>query len=144
MATKEEILEDCKKIVQDRAYDWAMNNVHQTTNYDHFFDMLLEETEDRPTIPSYFAVKFGRKSWEDLAICDFITLLDRALEYEELYEEYLKETRVLLEKFYPENAKIKRLLEIYDEFASLPEEERGDSPIMRKLEDEDAVLGRLF
>lgn len=135
---KTEILKNSKKKLSEVAYIWAMKDVHQKTNYDRFFDMLLEETDDRWALPHYFLIKL-EESHE--ALSDLVFLLDRSVEYDVLYEDYVKETRELLKKLYPEDAKINRLFFLYDEFVANEEKEGS---FYDKLEEGDEILGNIL
>lgn len=135
------ILEDSKEIVRMIAYNWAMNDVHQETNYGRFFDMLLGETDDRWVLPHYFTIKLGETRWYEDAFSDLAIFLNQAIQYDVLYEHYVKETRESLKKFYPEDVKINRLFFLYDEFVAKEEKEGS---FFDKLEEGDEILGNFL
>jgi len=117
-------IKECKKRLKDAAYNWAMEDLHQNGAYNFFFDMLIGETDDRWLISSYLAVKFSQEDTRTDAIGSLGYFMRSALEYEELYQDYLEETRILLADLFPEDDKIKQAFELHDRIKALPENKR--------------------
>lgn len=131
-------LEKHKENIKNATYHWAMEDMHQTSSYNSFFDMLIGETDDRWIIPSYLVVKLSDDSTRNDSIFELASFLSQAIEYDGLYDTYVAETQSLLLDFCPDNPGIVRLFAAYNGLMALPKNERNEEALRKIVGDEHA------
>ena len=128
MATVEErlALSLSESLIQKTTFVWVMENMDD--HYHGFVEMLFGETDDRWLIQHYIALKLNVScdAKKESAMWELGWFLERALEYQELYDEYVKDARVFLKYIYPENKEIEELFEIYEKIVNINESSGED------------------
>jgi len=134
MATVEErflLFSKSEDVVKEASYVYVMENMDNC--YDNFAEMLYGETEDRWILQHYLALKLNVSDdkKKESAMFELTWFLSRAIDCQELFDEYAKDAREFLKHIYPEDKEIAELFEIYEKIVSI--NERSDVDDQREM-----------
>lgn len=141
--SRDQIIEKHTQNVKSASFHWAIEDLHQKS-YDRFLDMLIGETDDRWVIPSYFVMKMEKEHLRQDVAFDLSVFLSTALQYEELYEEYAKETRDVLGELFPDAENVKEVFNLYEAISGLDDEERTEDRIREIIDNHDGDYAECF